>query len=331
MIPDAAYIKQLFIKHANGTCTAAETAMLVSYLQQEGSEELLPLPDEIAETMSGTLPMSKVAAERVLHNILVTGETPVVKREGNTRLRWMGIATAAAALVAAVVWLYRPGTQQPVLSAYTTAKGEVKHLLLPDGSRITLNANTTLQYDSAGWHANKREVWINGEAFFNVAPDAAGRFTVHAGNATQVEVLGTRFNVIATSQQTQVVLNSGKVKVNISRDNNVQEELVLVPGEMVAYQPDNNKLTRQLTDTLQLTSWKDGLHSFRETSLADIAKMMTRQFGVKVSFASADLASLQFTGTTPAGNLDVMLTILEKSLDLKINKHDDQVVITKAK
>lgn len=331
MIPDAAYIKQLFIKHANGTCTAAETAMLLSYLQQGGSEEMLPMPDEIEGGMPGTLSMSKVAAERVLHNILVMGEMPVVKRASNTRLRWMGIAVAAAALVGAVIWLYRPGSKQPVLTAYTTAKGEVKHLLLPDGSRITLNANTTLQYDSAGWQTNNREVWINGEAFFNVAPDAAGRFTVHAGNATQVEVLGTRFNVIATSQQTQVVLNSGKVKVNISRDNKVKEEMVLVPGEMLAYQPDNNKLTRQMTDTLQLTSWKDGLLSFRGTSLAEIAKMMTRQFGVKVSFASAQLASLQFTGTTPAGNLDVMLTILEKSLDLKINKHDDQVVITKAK
>lgn len=331
MIPDAAHIKQLFIKHANGTCTAAETAELLNYLQEEGCEEMLPMPDEIAGGMSGMLPMGNVAAERVLHNILGTGATPEVKRGKSVRLRWIGIAAAAAALVGAVVWLYRPGVKQPVLTAYSTAKGEVKHLLLPDGSRITLNGNTTLQYDSAGWQANKREVWINGEAFFNVAADAAGRFTVHAGSTTQVDVLGTRFNVLATSQQTQVVLNSGKVKVNISKGDNTKEEVVLVPGEMVSYQPDNNKLTQQMTDTLQLTSWKDGLHAFRETSLADIATMMTRQFGVKVSFAAAELATLQFTGTTPAGNLDVMLTILEKSLDLKIYKHGDQVVITKAK
>jgi transmembrane sensor len=331
MMPDADYIKLLFIKHAKGTCTGAETAMLVNYLEQGGHEEMLPMLDEIAVAVPGNFEMGPIAAERVLQHILAPAVTPVIAPARNSRLRWIGALAAAATLITAVVLLYRPAAKLPVLVSHSTTSGQVKHLLLPDGSQVTLNGNTTLTYDSAGWQPENREVWIKGEAFFNVAHDAAGHFKVHAGKEMNVEVLGTRFNVIAHPQDIRVILNSGKVKINITKPQQLPEQMVLLPGEMVSYQPDNNQLTRQQTDTLLLTSWKDGLISFRETTLSDIATMMTQQFGVKVFFTDAQLSKLQFTGTTPVGNLEVMLTILEKSLDLKIKRQNDQVVITKAK
>ncbi|WP_343744019.1 FecR domain-containing protein [Chitinophaga sp.] len=329
MYPDPAYIKALFIKHANGSITPQETAELIAFLQQEDNEDLLPLPDEIADIPAPA--MDNAATARVLQQLAaVTAPAAQPARRRNLLRRVIAVSAAAAAVAAAVVLLYRPGGQKPALATVATGYGSMKKVTLPDGTTVTLNANSTLQYDSTGWQPGSREVWINGQAFFEVAPDAAGKFMVHAGDKLAVQVLGTRFNVAARTKGVQVVLNSGKVKVGLP-DNNNEHTLVLQPGEMAYYNAGDGQLSRQHADTLQLTSWKDNQKVFRDATLADIAAFIEEQFGAKVTFAAPQLSHLQFTGTTPVNDLDVLLNILTKSLDIRIDKHNNQVTMMLAR
>jgi transmembrane sensor len=331
MIPDPAYIKQLFIKHAQGTCTVEEAALLVSYLQQGGSEEALPWPEELDDQVPGSFTMEAATAERILKNIPDLETVHPVARPRLVKWRWMAAAAAVAAVVlVAGVILYQQTPRKAILATLTTGYGEIRDIVLPDGSRVTLNANAVLQYDSIAWNTNHREVWINGEAFFNVAPDAAGKFTVHAGNALKVQVLGTRFNVMARSSDIRVILNSGKVKIDLSTGN-THQTVLLDPGEMADYTVATGMMQHISADTSQLTSWRNNQFVFRGSNLKDISEQIEEQFGVKVIFAAPELANLQFTGTTPANDLGVMLTILEKSLDIKIDRSDNRVTIRQAR
>ena len=330
MIPDPAYIKQLFIKHAQGTCTVEEIAILLSYLQEGGSEEALPWPDELDSHVPDQIVMEAVTAERILNNIPGLEMVSPVVRSRVVKWRWMAAAAVAALVVVAGGILYKQTPRNTVLVTLTTGNGEIRNIVLPDGSSVTLNANAVLQYDSITWNTNQREVWINGEAFFNVAPDAAGKFIVHAGNALKIQVLGTRFNVMARTSDIRVVLNSGKVKVDLSKGN-THQTVVLDPGEMADYTVATGMIQRISADTSQLTSWRNNQFIFRGSNLKDISEQIEEQFGVKVMFASPELANLQFTGTTPANDLGVMLTILEKTLDIKIDRLDDRITIRQAR
>ncbi|MBC9911716.1 FecR domain-containing protein [Chitinophaga varians] len=319
----------MFIKHANGSITPRETAELIAFLQQEGNEDLMPLPDEIEDIPA---PHMDVAATTRVFQQLSAITTPVTQpaRRRTLLRRVITVSAAAAAVAAAIVLLYHPARQKPVLTAVSTGYGSMKKVMLPDGTAVTLNANSTLQYDSAGWQPGSREVWINGQAFFDVAPDAAGKFMVHAGDQLTVQVLGTRFNVAARTKGVQVVLNSGKVKVGLP-DNSHGHTLVLQPGEMACYNAGDGQLSRLQADTLQLTSWKDNQKVFRDATLADIADFIEEQFGAEVTFAAPQLSQLRFTGTTPANDLDVLLHILTKSLDIRIDKHNNQVMMMLAR
>jgi len=101
MIPDQAYIKQLFIKHAQGTCTVEEIAILLSYLQQGGNEEALPWPEELESQVSGQIVMETVAAERILNNIPGLEMVNPVARPRLVKWRWMAAAAVAAVVVVA--------------------------------------------------------------------------------------------------------------------------------------------------------------------------------------------------------------------------------------
>lgn len=324
MYPDPAYIRALFKKHADGSITPGETAELIAFLQQGGQEELLPLPDELEDIPAPD--MDAAATARVFQQLSVmAAPVPQPARRRNLLRSIVTATAAAAAVVAAVVLLYRPASPKPVMAAVSTGYGSMKTITLPDGTIVTLNANSMLQYDSAGWQPDAREVWVNGQAFFDVAPDAAGKFMVHAGDKLTVQVLGTRFHVAARPKGTTVVLNSGKVKVNSN-----EHTMVLQPGEMASYQ-SNGQLSRQHADTLQLTSWKDNQQVFRDATLEEIADFIEEQFGAEVTFAAPQLSHLQFTGTTPANDLDVLLNILTKSLDIRIDKHNNKVMIMLAR
>jgi ferric-dicitrate binding protein FerR (iron transport regulator) len=330
MIPDPAYIKQLFIKHAQGTCSVEEIAILVSYLQEGGSEDALPWPEELDDQVPGRFVMEVTTAERILNNIPDLEKENPVARPRLVKWRWMAAAAVAAVVVVAGGILYKQTPRKTALATLATGYGEIRNIVLPDGSSVTLNANAVLQYDSIAWNTNQREVWLNGEAFFNVAPDAAGKFIVHAGNALKVQVLGTRFNVMARTNDIRVVLNSGKVKVDLS-NGNTHQTVVLDPGEMADYTVATGMIQRISADTSQLTSWRNNQLIFHGSNLKDISEQIEEQFGVKVILASPELANLQFTGTTPANDLGVMLTILEKTLDIKIDRSDNRVTIRQAR
>lgn len=318
------HIRQLFIKHAEGRTTPEEESLLLDYLA-DGDADALPEVDELVSEKDSIV-MDKAVSENMVQHILSVTD-PAARRPVRPLLRWLAAAVMLGIIVCIGLWPKR--TAAPVWCSVQTGYGQLRVLTLPDGSKITLNGHSVLRYDSLAIHGPLREVWLNGEAFFDIAPVADAQFVVHAGDSVEVRVLGTQFNVRYTGQRTTVVLNSGKVKIAAVTAGK-KAEILLQPGEMAVYDAPLLQLRQQPADTVMSSSWKQGQQYFQQTYLQEVTQWMEEQFGITVTYARPELKTLPFSGTIPSGDLERIIPILEKSLDIKIDKSERQLIVRPA-
>lgn len=169
----------------------------------------------------------------------------------------------------------------------STSKGETYQLRLPDGSKIWLNAASSLTYTANLYEHGMRTVSLKGEAYFEVAKDKAHPFVVTT-DKQQVKVLGTHFNVMAYTDESVVktTLVEGSVDVN----NNI-----LKPGQ----QAETYKTLTNITDinTSDAIAWKNSLFVFRNENIQSIMKKISRWYDVDIEFRDKDILNKNFGGT----------------------------------
>jgi transmembrane sensor len=243
------------------------------------------------------------------------------------------IAATLLLLILAAAVFYKLLT--PSVTMHTTAFGETKTIMLPDSSTVILNANSRLSYNKS-WNTHKvREVWLEGEGFFQVRKKPAQahslpsvKFIVHV-NLMDVEVLGTAFNVNTRRGKAQVVLNSGKVKLASNGDVNESEQksIMMLPGELVERSGKNAGFTKKVVDPALYSSWRNGQFIFKTTPVAEIAAILEDTYGWKVEILDQNLARMTFTSTVPVKKPEVLLRLLAESFHVSIRKKGSQVVI----
>ncbi|SFE55350.1 FecR family protein [Chitinophaga sp. CF118] len=162
-------------------------------------------------------------------------------------------------------------------------------LVLSDGTEVWLNATTKLRFPF-NFNGNQREVYLEGEAFFNVAKNTTQPFIVHT-EKTEIRVLGTTFNVSAYKNGiTSTSLVSGAVT-----SKSATAQVTLKPGQE-AVVTDNDKFDIRNFDSDEVLAWMRGIYIFHNTSLKDIGGVIERWYGVKVVFDRPELAAKKFTG-----------------------------------
>jgi ferric-dicitrate binding protein FerR (iron transport regulator) len=202
--------------------------------------------------------------------------------------------------------------------------------VLPDSSVVTLNGNSTLSYVS-GWTASAtREVWLAGEAFFEVRKIAIDeniaeklKFVVHSANF-DVEVLGTSFNVNDRGNHASVVLRTGKIRLQQADE---KANIMMKPGDLVAFSKEKNDLVTKTVDPDLYTSWTKNKLVFERTPLPEIARLLEDNYGLEITLKDAHLRERIFTGTIPTMQVEVLLRILEESLQIHITKKGNQVMM----
>jgi transmembrane sensor len=249
-------------------------------------------------------------------------------RAALTRVAAVFIAVLLPAVMVLLLW--KPDTT----ITYSTQFGETRSLTLPDGSEVTLNANSSIRFSETWNQFSPREVWLDGEAFFEVekvftktsqtAHPAPIKFIVHT-RSLEVEVLGTEFNVNNRREETKVVLKSGKVKLNV-KDGEKVEEIFMEPGEMVAFNEMSKVLTKEVVNPDIHASWKNHQLIFEEAMLGDIACILEDDYGVVVKFEDPLLAHEQFTGLVPSDDINMLLEAFTKLYGIQITK--EQNIIT---
>ncbi|AMJ64260.1 FecR family protein [Hymenobacter sp. PAMC 26628] len=248
---------------------------------------------------------------------------------------------AAAALVAVLLvvaglgWWQRPAAA-PAWARYATAAGQHRQVVLPDGSRVVLNGSSELRL-AAAWPPDQgREVWLRGEAYFDVQHTAPAqlkavadapaqvKFTVHAG-ALDVAVLGTQFDVLSRAGTTKVVLNSGQIELR--RTAGPPEPLLMQPGDLVELDANapRGPLARRAVQAAFYSAWTSGHLDFNDTPVAEIIAVLEDTYGLQITLGNPALRRQKLTGSLPNRDVDVLLNALGKSLDVKVHRAGNRV------
>jgi ferric-dicitrate binding protein FerR (iron transport regulator) len=206
-------------------------------------------------------------------------------------------------------------------------------ICLSDGSVVTLNSETVLRYPSS-FTGPTREVYLDGEAFFNVTKDHTHPFIVHAGKMN-VKVLGTSFNVksYANDKNIETTLIKGAIEVTLS--DRPSDRIILKPNEKLIL--NNNTFKRPRLDsnlptsedsntnysltnlthfrshdtTIVETSWVNNELVFKDEAFSDLANQMERWYGIKIKFKNSDVKDYHFTGVFVKENIVEALNALK--------------------
>jgi len=210
-----------------------------------------------------------------------------------------------------------------------TRAGEIKKVMLPDSSEVLMNANSRLVYHQKDAHA--REVWLEGEAYFDVKHTVDQKaFLVHTYDNISIDVLGTRFNVNSFGKRISVVLQQGKIKLSIA-ENQGETQLYLKPGEVVNYNKESGNYAKSNTDTSQALSWTHGRLIMDHYSLNDVASFMKNIFDKNVIIQHKKLLQDSVSGSMPiVYNADTMLMQFSKVFEVQFKQHNkDEIWVQK--
>jgi transmembrane sensor len=201
-----------------------------------------------------------------------------------------------------------PSDMSPRYNTLQTPRGGQFSIVLTDGTRVWLNAASRLQYPSY-FTGNERQVELTGEAYFEVAKNPKAPFHV-VSRKTEVEVLGTHFDVAAYPDEEAVSTTLIEGKVRVKKD---QKELILNPGqEALVFDQGPIQLIPD-ADTRTIIAWKEGKTLFKNASIQSIMRAISRWYDVDVVF-KGPLPSKKLTGGLPRNtDLSQLLSILEQN------------------
>lgn len=209
----------------------------------------------------------------------------------------------------------------------STPRGGVYSVTLPDGTRVRLNANSELNYPVSFAH-DKREVSLEGEAYFEVAKKANQPFLVNTEHQ-QVTVLGTHFNVEAytgSDYPIKTTLVEGKVRVKATLN---QMENVLEPGQQSLLQ--HGRLSKKKVDIDQELAWLNGKFNFDGKRLKEVMDEVSRWYNVDVVY-KGNIPDIEFFGGTfRTGKLSTILSLLESNDITYQMTTDNKIIIAPAK
>jgi len=291
------------------------------------------------------------------------GEDPLIQyRTGTRRRRTLLVAAACCLLATAVIVANYIPARSPLAgqkekgkmetgSEVSAGAGSRTQLVLPDGTKVWLNAGSRINYDK-NFGTSLREVTLTGEAFFDVVRNAGKPFVIHT-ERIDIRVLGTRFNVKSypADKTTEATLINGSIEVSVK--DRPSEKIILKPNEKLVVANDDSTLHRkdpglqknntneslvtirkptyeQATGAIIETSWVENKLVFQDEEFGTLARQMERWYGIGMRFDNPALEQLRFTGNFQKETIRQALDALKLTDPLKAFNytiHENQVTI----
>lgn len=198
-------------------------------------------------------------------------------------------------------------------------------LMLADGTRVRVNSESELVFPTC-FNSGRREVFLKGEAYFQVAPDSDKPFYVRV-NDYIVKVTGTSFNVTSYTDDpcTMTTLVEGKVSVY---GNDSTWNCDLTPGHMLKFDKGTARVTSEECDPRIYTSWIDGEFKFRDMRLEDIMKKLNRWYDFEVAYEEEELKDLRFSGAAEKYNpVEFLLKMIEEVTKVRFDIEGKRIMV----
>ncbi len=203
-------------------------------------------------------------------------------------------------------------------------RGGEYNLVLSDGTRIWLNSESELTFP-AKFKRNQRRISLKGEAYLEVAKNEKHPFIIEVED-TQIEVLGTSFNVKAYDN-IETTLVEGKVRIRTDS----LTEAILNPGDQGVVTKESDEIMVKQVDTRLYTSWVKGLFIFRSMTLEEIMRTFGRWYNVTVTFENDELKQRRFTGNLQRNEeINPHLDVISLTTDVEFEISGDKILVKKS-
>lgn len=215
---------------------------------------------------------------------------------------------------------------------YNTLKipnGKRFELELSDGTVVHLNSGTTLKYPVKFIAGENRQVYLDGEAFFDVAKDKKHPFIVNA-DKLNVRVLGTHFNVSSYPEDdmTDVVLVEGSVGMYTANENfNAAKNTILKPGYKGSFNKNSSQIAAKEVNTDMYTCWINGGLAFRNISFINICKKLERRYDVNIVVKNQKLANEKFNARFADKSIEEVLSYFDDAYGFNYNRKNNTITI----
>lgn len=324
----------LFQKFIDGTCTEQEFNELMDLLQTNQHEApVRAMLQKVYTQIEQTIPSQTFvdASGSLRPEQAEEPATPVrsVVRSNFTRL---AVAAATLLVVSLITWILIPREKDPKHPALsqivkrTTEKKELQHLVLPDGTQVWLNAASELTYPPA-FNGNSREVYLTGEAFFDVKHADKVPFIIHTGKVV-TRVLGTAFNIRAYPDQKSISVEVKRGKVEVSKADKILA--TLTPGQAVQVPASGKEAALKQVKETEVAEWTEGKLHYRDQPLKEIIRDLERNFNVEIEVMDVSLLD-EPVNTTIEKQKGIEAALLQfcELYKLKLERNQTKFIIKK--
>jgi len=256
------------------------------------------------------------------------------KRPGKVRLLYRAGQVAAVLVVGLFLGYLLNSVSRDVLPVYYTSvvpKGSVSEMLMPDGTHVFLNSGSEIRFSADG-KDGVREVFLNGEALFEVAKMSGKPFVVHT-SSYDIRVTGTTFNVkaYAGDAETTTTLIEGAVVAESSPNLKLTSNVVLKPGEQLTYHSGSKKVSLLEVNPPMYTAWKDNRMIFVNMNMKELETLLERKFGVEIEIRDPSILQYHYDGTFRNETIFEVLEVLQLTLPVQYHIEGQKIIINARK
>lgn len=209
----------------------------------------------------------------------------------------------------------REATPRPALEQRVSPVGQKSVVLLNDGTRVWLNAASTISYAKDFGVKGSRDVYLDGEAFFDVVHDAKRPFIVHT-SSIQIKVLGTTFNVKSYSEEKTIETTLVQGKVRIEQRDVDGNAVDLQPNQQAVFDKTSRVINVREVEASLSGSWKEDRLVFDEESIDDVLLQLERWYNVKIHVADRGNLDCKLTASIEKESLEEVLKLIREIHDV---------------
>lgn len=314
--------ENILLKYLDGTQTESEQAEVEEWLAAS------PENEKVLEQLYFTLQVTNRL--HVMESVnpelsLIRFKSRIQKQNKKVSLyrTWSVMQKVAAVLFIPVLVLsaylfVQVGEKQVRMIEVRTNPGVVSKFELPDGTKVWLNAGSTLSYPENFW-PERRLVQLTGQGYFEVTKNPDKPFIVEVDPTYSVEVLGTTFNISAYKDDEiiETTLVEGSVKLNIFAGNGKEVSQILKPNEKAEFFRTTNKLNIESVNADYDTAWRNGEMIFRNNSMGQVLRMLSRHYNVQFDVKDKDVLNSIITARFKDEQLPQVMEYLKLASGVK--------------
>ena len=322
--------ENLYMGYIKGSLSETQAKDLKDMLSKEGNQakaELFEMKDIADTARHGSMPIRE--QERMIINLVSKAEN-LDRKEKRKRTVYNVIGYAAVAFIAFFVGIYavitKQNSEKRQMAVYAGA-GNKTDITLPDGTKVTLKSSSTLEYDINRFGKGVRQVYLNGEAYFDVTKDPETRFVIKT-QRQKITVHGTSFNLQAydNDKSNTLTLLEGNVSIDLfDVDGKKIRGLNINPMEKCTWDLRTGQTQVEKIDATEAgLGWNDNIFYFRDMSMADIAERLEHYYDINIATFNMENDNERFSGGLSLNqNLSDIIRTLNYDKKFTIKRIDD--------